>query len=256
MKTAHKSLSLILVCLASLLLFQAWAQKEKAPAHAWSYTGEEGPEHWGDLRPEYAACKNGRQQSPIDIRDARESVLAPIQFDYKPSKLRLIDNGHTIQVIYEPGSSITVGNRRYELQQFHFHHPSEEEIDGKHYDMVAHLVHSDRDGKLAVVAVLLTQGAGNPLMQLLWNHLPREKEREIEVEGVKPNAADLLPANRRYFTFPGSLTTPPCTEGVTWFVLQTPTEISSAEIAKFAELYPMNARPVQSLNGRTVMRSK
>jgi len=207
------------------------------------------------LKSEYAACRLGHRQSPIDIRDAHDADLPPIHFDYKPTALKVIDNGHTIQVNYDRNSSITIGNRRYELIQFHFHHPSEEEIEGKTYDMVVHLVHRDQDGNLAVVAVLLTKGRANAMVQELWEHLPEEKKKEALIHGVEINAADLLPADRGYYSFPGSLTTPPCAEGVSWFVLRTPTEISSTEIVQFGALYPHNARPVKPLTRRTILQT-
>ena len=194
-------------------------------------------------------------QSPIDIRDsvAKKGDLPAIVFDYKPSPLRIVDNGHTIQVNFAPGSFITVQGKRYELVQFHFHKPSEEKINGKSADMVAHLVHKDADGKIAVVAVLLKTGKTNNLVEALWKSLPSEKEKEAAVEGVQVNAADLLPDKKAaYYTFTGSLTTPPCSEDVTWFVLKTPSSISNTEVARFAQLYPMNARPTQPLNGREI----
>ena len=164
-------------------------------------------------------------QSPIDIRDgvAKKGALPVIAFDYKPSPLTIIDNGHTVQVDYAPGSFITVQGKRYELVQFHFHKPSEEKINGKSADMVAHLVHKDADGNLAVVAVLLKTGQPNKLVETLWKNLPPTKEKETTVAGVQVNATDLLPPNKAaYYTFTGSLTTPPCSEGVTWFVLKSP----------------------------------
>jgi carbonic anhydrase len=248
--------SLAFVSLVSLAILTATGQDQKTYGHGWAYSGAEGPEHWGYLKTEYGSCMRGHQQSPIDIRDAHDADLPPIHFDYKPTALKVIDNGHTIQVNYDRNSSITVGNRRYELIQFHFHHPSEEEIEGRTYDMVVHLVHRDQDGKLAVVAVLLTKGRANAMLQELWQHLPEEKEKETLIHGVEINAADLLPADRGYYSFPGSLTTPPCTEGVSWFVLKTPTEVSSAEIMQFGALYPHNARPVQPLNRRTILQTK
>jgi carbonic anhydrase len=223
--------------------------------HHWSYSGETGPAQWAALKADYSACGLGKMQSPIDIRDsvAKKGALPAIAFDYKPSPLKIIDNGHTIQVDYAPGSFITVQGKRYELVQFHFHKPSEEKINGKSADMVAHLVHKDADGNLAVVAVLLKTGQPNKLVETLWKNLPPEREKETAVEGVQVNAADLLPANKAaYYAFTGSLTTPPCSEGVTWFVLRTPTSISSTEVARFAKLYPMNARPTQPLNGREI----
>jgi carbonic anhydrase len=200
----------------------------------------------------------GKFQSPIDIRDdvAKKTDLPAIDFHYRAAPLRIIDNGHSIQVNYAPGSFITVGGKQYELVQFHFHKPSEEKINGKGYDMVAHLVHKDSDGKLAVVAVLLATGEANPLIRTLWDNPPKQKGTETAVDAVKINASDLLPKNRAYYTFPGSLTTPPCSEDVTWFVLKSPTSISADQVAQFAKSYPMNARPVQALNGREVEASK
>jgi carbonic anhydrase len=223
--------------------------------HHWSYRGSTGPAEWAALETEYTACGLGKAQSPIDIRDAdaKKSDLSPIAFDYKPSPLRIIDNGHTVQVDYAPGSSISVQGKRYDLVQFHFHRPSEEKIDGKSADMVAHLVHKDRDGNLAVVAVLLKAGGSSRLIDTLWKNVPKAKGEERVVPGVEVNAADLLPANKAaYYTFTGSLTTPPCSEGVTWFVLKTPASISQDEVVRFAHLYPMNARPTQPVNGREI----
>ena len=226
--------------------------------HHWSYQGATGPSQWAAMEHEYATCGTGKAQSPIDIQDAvaKKSDLPPIVFDYKPSPLKIIDNGHTVQVNYAPGSSITVQGKQYELVQFHFHKPSEERINGRTYDMVAHLVHKDQDGNLAVVAVLFKKAGPNKLIQTLWDALPRKKDEE-EVKSVQVNAADLLPANKSaYYTFTGSLTTPPCSEGVTWFVLKSPTAISEEEIIRFGHLYPMNARPTQPLNGREIRATK
>jgi carbonic anhydrase len=230
-----------------------------ADEHAhWSYSGPTGPEKWSTLEQDFGSCGLGKTQSPIDIRDAeaRKAALPPIDFAYQASPLRVIDNGHTIQVNYAPGSFIAVGGRRYELVQFHFHKPSEEKVNGKNYDMVAHLVHRDSAGKLAVVAVLLAKGTPNPLLDTLWSHIPTQKNEETVVEFAKINVADLLPESHAYYTFTGSLTTPPCTEGVTWLVLQHPTSVSAAQVARFGAVYPMNARPVQPRNGRTIQASR
>ena len=231
------------------------AQETEHRAH-WTYDGKDGPNQWGTLDPSYSECKLGHHQSPIDIRHAEKADLAPIQFDYAPSPLRIVDNGHTVMVTYEPGSFITIGDHRYQLKQFHFHHPSEEHINGKGFDMVLHLVHADASGNVAVVAVLMKSGKVNAGLQGVWDHLPKEKDKEATVEGVYVNAADLLPVTRGYYTFDGSLTTPPCTEGVTWFVLKKPEEISSGEVETFAKLYPDDARPTQKLEGRVVRESK
>jgi carbonic anhydrase len=227
-----------------------------AHAHEWSYEGALGPTHWGSLKPEYATCGTGHEQSPIDITSTTVTTLDSIHFDYHAFPLHIVDNGHTVQVNAAPGSAITVGGHRYELRQFHFHHPSEEHVHGHGFDMVAHLVHADSAGHLAVVAVLLTSGAAQPLIQTLWDHLPHEQGHEDAVAGTMINAAQLLPADRGYYTFAGSLTTPPCTEHVTWFVLKHPMELSTAQVATFGHRYPNDARPTQPVNGRVVKETR
>jgi carbonic anhydrase len=197
-----------------------------------------------------------RVQSPIDIQKTVKADLPPIEFDYHPSPLRIVDNGHTVQVTYAPGSSIRAGDREYALKQFHFHRPSEESIHGRHYEMSLHLVHADAEGRLAVVAVLLDRGAENALVRELWSHLPKEKEKEETDAGVQVDAARLLPADRGYYTFEGSLTTPPCSENVTWLVLKQPSPVSAEEVSQFAKLYSNDARPIQPLNGRVVKETR
>ena len=227
-----------------------------APHPHWDYDGQNGPTHWGSLDPAYRACDVGKHQSPIAINDQTPKDLPAIEFSYQPTPLKIIDNGHTIQVSYAPGSFITVNHHQYELQQFHFHHPSEEEVNGRSYPLVAHLVHKDAAGKLAVVAVLLDEGKANEVIQAIWTHLPEQQGKEVERVGLTVDATKLLPATRGYYTFTGSLTTPPCTEGVTWFVLKTPSQISGDEIALFAKHYPHNARPLQAVNRRTIVMSR
>ena len=223
------------IALGVLCTSTAVGQGEKPePEHVWSYGGSLGPTHWGDLKPEFASCKEGHRQSPIDIRNPQHADLPEIEFDYKPSPLHIVDNGHTIMINYGPRSFIRVGGKRYELKQFHFHRPSEEKINGRGFDMVVHLVHGDADGNLAVVAVLLEKGADNPLVRELWNDIPGEKEKEATLDNVQIDLTQLLPADHRYYTFPGSLTTPPCCENVTWFVLKHPVTISDAEIVRFS----------------------
>jgi carbonic anhydrase len=228
----------------------------QAEGKHWAYGGHGGPAEWGKLDQEFATCKLGKTQSPIDIRGAKPADLPAIRFDYSASPLKIIDNGHTIQVNYGPGSSIDVGGTRYELVQFHFHKPSEEKIDGKSHAMVAHLVHKGADGKLAVVAVLLDKGGANPTIDAIWKNLPKEKEKEVVVGNVTVDAAKLLPADKGYYTFQGSLTTPPCSEGVRWLVLKTPVKIADSEIVAFGKIYPMNARPTQPLNGRAIQATR
>jgi carbonic anhydrase len=231
------------------------AAQEAHPPH-WAYEGKEGPAEWGKLDSSYAACSIGHAQSPIDIKDAKKTDLPALKFDYHAVALNIIDNGHTIQVNYAPGSTLTVGEKIYTLKQFHFHHPSEEHVNGKDFSLVAHLVHADADGHLAVVAVLFEQGSANPLIDTLWKNIPSEKKKPQDIPSVSIQVQDLLPSERGYFTFAGSLTTPPCSEGVTWYVLKSHTSISPEQVAAFARIYPTNARPIQPTNGREIQQSK
>ena len=229
-----------------------------AAAHAaihWGYEGAGAPENWGRLSPEYTLCGTGQRQSPIDIRDGIRVDLEPIQFDYRPSRFRVVDNGHTVQVSLAGGSLSLLG-KSYQLIQFHFHRPSEEMVDGKAFDMVAHLVHRSDDGKLAVLAVLLERGDENPFIQTVWNNLPLEKNMEVAPPSLTLDPLQLLPENRNYYTYMGSLTTPPCSEDVLWLVLKQPQSISAEQLAIFARLYKNNARPVQPGSGRLIKESR
>ncbi len=232
------------------------AQLPKHVDHAadWSYEGSAGPDGWGQMKPEFAKCSTGSRQSPIDIRDGIKVGLDEVQFDYKSSAFRVVDNGHTVQVNVGAGNAIEVLGRRYELLQFHFHRPSEERINGKQFDMVVHLVHKDLEGRLAVVAVLLERGSALPIVQSVWNNLPLEKGDEVAAK-LPLDLSALLPAERSYFTYMGSLTTPPCSEGVLWMVMKSPVQVSAEQIGIFSRLYPMNARPIQSASGRLIKES-
>jgi len=227
-----------------------------AQEHDWDYGTEHGPAHWGHLKPEFAPCQMGHHQSPIDIATTQKADLPALELDYHPTPLRIIDNGHTVMVTYAPGSSLRVGDRQYALQQFHFHRPSEEKIHGKGYEMSVHLVHADATGHLAVVAILLEKGQEQPLIRELWRNLPKEKGKQEEHADILVDAAQLLPEKHAYYTFEGSLTTPPCTENVTWFVLKQPVSVSSSEIERFSKIYSSDARPVQPLYDRVVMESR
>lgn len=203
----------------------------------------------------YAACSAGKQQSPIDIRKAETVKLPSLRFDYKSAPLKLINNGHTVQVNFPAGSWLTIGDARYELKQLHFHRPSEERIDGRASDMVVHLVHANDKGETAVIAILLRRGAANPTIQKVWAAVPRTVGQEQEIAGVQLDPSDFLPSTKAYYTYQGSLTTPPCTEDVTWFVLETQGSVSAEQLKVFGRIFPANARPVQALNGRVVNKS-
>ncbi len=225
------------------------------PGSAWAYAGVAGPAAWGAIRPEFKLCGNGQRQSPIDIRDGIAVELETVQFDYRASDFKVIDNGHTVQVNIGNGNSIQVGGRRYELVQFHFHRPAEERINGRSFDMSLHLVHQDAEGRRAVVGLLLERGAPQPVVQTVWNNLPLEKS--IEQAGLNPmDLMQLLPSDRGYYTYMGSMTTPPCDEGVLWMVMRQPVTVSQSQLDIFARLYPMNARPLQSAAGRLIKQSE
>jgi len=251
----RQRLATIFAILGGVLLTAAVAAGMAAEVPGWGYSGADGPAKWDKLSKEYKECKTGEAQSPIDIPDAkaRKGDIAGLLFNYRSVPLTLIDNGHTIEVDYPPGSFVSIEGKHYELQSIHFHKPAEEKIDGKGYDMDAHLVHKGPDGKLSVIAVLFDAGKPNKLIKTLWDNLPKDKGKEHVVEGVKINAVDLLPIDKGYYRYAGSLTTPPCSEGVTWYVLKSPVQISAEQIARFGKIYPMNARPIQPFNDRDIL---
>ncbi len=228
---------------------------EKSPAIHWGYEGEYGPEHWGDISPEYSTCKSGERQSPIGISVTEKAKLDAINFNYYTTPLKIINNGHTIQINYGRGSYISIGNKRYDLVQFHFHSPSEHKIQGQSYAMEAHLVHKDEGGKLAVVAILMEEGKCNDFIKTLWNNIPSEEGKERLATDIKTNASQLLPKETGYYNYSGSLTVPPGHENVNWFVLKTPIEVSKTQVEKFTSLFKKTARPIQSLHGRVVRES-
>jgi carbonic anhydrase len=221
----------------------------------WSYEGDGGPANWGRLRADYAACATGKRQSPIDIRDGIRVNLEPIKFEYARTQFRIVDTGHAVRVGVGAGLGLRVMGKRFELSHLEFRRPAEERVNGRTYDMSVHLVHRSDDGQIAVVAVLLEKGAEHPLIQTLWDNLPLEPDLEVAPEAaIDLNV--LLPENRAYWTYMGSLTTPPCTEGVLWMVLKQPVQVAAEQVAIFARVFRSNARPVQPGNGRLVKESR
>jgi len=229
-----------------------------ANAHSvhWGYTGKEGPEFWGDLAPKYTMCKEGSSQSPINITKKdilKTDALEPIKFNYNTSASEIVNNGHSIQVNVKPGSSIKIDGKSFELKQFHFHSPSENTIDGKYFPLEAHFVHVAKDGSIAVVAVLYENGRENFYIKKIWEKMPRKKAKEkFKLSAQIIN--ELLPKDKKYYRFSGSLTTPPCSEGVRWFVLKQHPEVSMKEVMEFTHiLHHPNNRPTQLLNARKVL---
>jgi carbonic anhydrase len=219
----------------------------------WDYEGKHGATHWGALEGGQT-CGLGKKQSPIDIKDAnaKPADLPALQFKYGSISPSIVNNGHTIQVNVPAGNSVQVGDQSYELLQFHFHTPSEERINGKQTAMVAHFVHKNAAGQLGVVGVLLQSGKGGSGFDRVLENLPARAGQTVTVQDLSLNLADLLPKERVYYAFEGSLTTPPCSEGVNWMVLKQPVTVSAAGLKAFRGLYKLNARPVQPLNGREV----
>ncbi len=233
----------------------AGAHAAQAGHEHWSYKGTAGPQTWGGLKPEFTLCGSGQRQSPIDIRGGLPVDLDPVRFNYQASPFGVVDNGHTVQANVAPGNHIEVGGKRFELVQFHFHRPSEERIDGRQFELSVHLVHKDDQGRLAVVAVLMDKGPPQAVVQKVWNNLPLEKNEEMAAR-VPLDVSEILPTDRRYFTYMGSLTTPPCSEGVQWIVMRQPVTMSPEQIDLFARIYPMNSRPVQQASGRRILQSQ
>lgn len=220
----------------------------------WAYEGETGPQAWGKLKPDFNLCAIGKRQSPINIEDGNtlQGPAEPVQFAYAPSNGTVVNNGHTIQVDVQGENAITVRGSTYRLLQFHFHTPSEEQINFKRFPMVAHLVHKNNEGQLAVVAVLLQEGEANPMIDKVWTYMPLDANDRVRMPQALLDVNGLLPKDQRYYQFMGSLTTPPCTEGVLWMVMKQPMTISKGQYKLFTQLYPNNARPVQPINGRPV----
>ncbi len=231
---------------------QSHAASHGGKAVHWSYSGEEGPAHWGDLSEDYAAC-NGKNQSPINLTGFIEADLKPIEFTYHAGGKEILNNGHTIQINYKEGSRIVVDGITFWLKQFHFHAPSENQIDGQSYPMEVHLVHASKEGHLAVIGVMVVEGAENKTLTQAWSHIPAKAGNHHALL-VPVAAAGLLPAKRDYYRFNGSLTTPPCSEGVRWLVMKEPITASKKQIETFTRvMHHPNNRPIQPTYARPVL---
>lgn len=244
-----------LVTFAPVLMSACLATTTLAAGNShWGYSGHEGPEHWGELDSQYTVCATGKNQSPINLTGLIEADLLPIDFSYEAGGNEMLNNGHTIQVNYKVGSHITLNGHAYELKQFHFHSPSENTINGKSFPMEAHLVHADKEGNLAVIALMFEEGKSNNILQAAWGQMPAHKG-DSQTLNTNLNVDKLLPANRDYYRFNGSLTTPPCTEGVTWLVMRETVSISKQQIEQFSRvMHHPNNRPVQAINARAILK--
>lgn len=200
-------------------------------------------------------CESGQRQSPIDITATTRQALAPLNFAYSPAPLKIADDGHTVRVRFANGSQLQIGKQRYTLQQFHFHTPGGDRIAGEEFPMAAHVLHKSQSGQLLAVVVLFRIGAENALLDTLLPLIPEHPDGDHLHAQTRVDASALLPANRSYYRYPGSLTAPPCTEGVDWIVLKQPLELSAAQLARYRQRFADNARAVQPLHQRTVLES-
>ena len=243
------------ICAIALVGFGGFfpANSFASAAVHWGYSGENGPEHWGELADEFIMCAQGKNQSPINLTNFVEADLAPLEFAYKTVVTEILNNGHTVQVNYAPGGMMMIDGMTFELKQFHFHAPSENHIKGQSFPMEAHFVHADKEGNLAVIALMFEEGESHPVIEALWKQLPVHEgdthTLEIEVDPLK-----LLPQDTDYYRFNGSLTTPPCSEGVRWFVMKQAVSVSPEQVEAFSHaLHEPNNRPVLPVNARSVL---
>ncbi len=218
----------------------------------WSYTGETGPENWSKLSPEYAACGNGLNQSPIDISETVAAELEALQFNYESSSTVIVNNGHTLQINVGPGSRMRAGGEDFQLVQLHFHSPSEHQIKGELFPLEGHFVHQNKSGALAVVGVLFRSGERNFDLARFGEAAPKELNKPIPIE-VDFSDLELYHDHEFYYRYNGSLTTPPCTEGVRWYVLKEPGHIAPEQAAQFVKLIGEDARGPQPVNARIVL---
>jgi carbonic anhydrase len=249
-------LTLLGAAAAACPVCSAFAE-EQPGAHAgahWTYQGAAGPENWGELSADFKVCSLGMEQTPIDLKSSIRAETGLVEPAFQPMPLKIHNNGHTIQVHCAEGSHSAISGQKFGLVQFHFHHPSEHLLSGKATEMELHFVHKSEDGRLAVLGVFIRQGQENAALAPIWAAMPRGAGEPLLV-GSTIDPAALLPANRQYFRYKGSLTTPPCSEGVLWTVFRDPIEASAQQIRQFAELFPVNARPAMPLNSRFLLES-
>ena len=248
-----KITSTLLSATVALTLFTTLSIAKDSNAH-WGYTGHEGPASWGELSPKYKICGMGKNQSPINVTTSLDADLAAIAPEYKSASKEILNNGHTIQVNVEAGSTLSVDGITFELKQFHFHTPSENHIDGKSFPLEAHFVHLDKEGNIAVLALMFEEGEENKALSKVWEKMPKKANEKSELKFSDISKA-LLPENKEYYRFNGSLTTPPCSEGVRWLVLKTPVSISKAQVEAFLHtMQHPNNRPIQATNARMIIK--
>ena len=225
-----------------------------AQAPSWSYAGKSGPINWGRLDPANSACSQGREQSPVDIRGARaDKGLTPLDFHFLSGPVTMENTGNQIVAHIRPGGTLTAEGVQYQLQDIVFHHPSEHPVKGQFTDMDLDMMYKSADGKAAAVSVRLTleRGSANAIIASLWEHMPAAPGGKEEVS-EPVNMGGLLPPDRSYWTYTGSLTNPPCTEGVRWYILEQPLSVSREQVRQFVSMFRINSRPLQETRGRKI----
>lgn len=252
-------------CNISLSIAASAAQNishQKVHQAHWGYDAENGPERWGELNHDWVLCAEGRHQAPIDLSGAEQAKFDEMKLEFPSAGLTIvhqtnvfdvIDNGHTIQINYDQGETFEIGSESYDLRQYHFHAPSEHTVNGRHYPMEMHLVHTSKDKKLAVIGVFIEDGRHNAAFDIIWSNLPQKTGQEVHLEKVQVDIDDMLPENKTTYRYSGSLTTPPCSEGVRWFVFVEPIQLSGNQIKVFRKIFHGNNRPTQPLNDRTLL---
>ncbi len=251
----------LLVSLSVLVGFALHGIANENDGHEpqWGYEGGTGPLHWGGMEQDHdkhLLCRDGVRQSPIDIGKVLGFESLRLQSHYFETPVQIIRNSHTVLLKYEQGSYIEWGDEVFELIQFHFHHPSEHRVSGRSYPMEIHFVHKTESQEYVIIGVLVKFGSYNPHVQKVWDLIPDEIDKETIYENTRLRANHFLPSSKKYFHYAGSLTTPPCTENVTWLVLEEPIEISEKQLAQFQKYIDHNARPIQKPHHRIVVKLK
>jgi len=248
-----KIISVSLSALSAVILTStSYASGDKS---GWGYTGDTAPIHWGSLNKKFSICSNGKLQTPINIVPTKDIDLKPLKFDYNTNSTDVINNGHTIQVNIAGGSNLLIDGKKYELKQFHFHTPSENNINGQQYPLEAHFVHVSKDGKIAVVAVMFKNGEKNQILAKIWDKFPLKETQNVSINLSSNDIKNIMPKNKDYYKFVGSLTTPPCTEGVKWNVFKTVVTISKEQVKQFFDTFGhSNNRPIQNKNNRIIFK--
>lgn len=242
------------ICIAAIstVIFNPSPSLAQEDEPQWGYGGAFNPTHWNELSSEFESCELGRDQSPVNVNMTDEGEPAEMEFNYQPTAVKVVDLVNTIQVEgYKSDNTVNIEGEVYQLVQFHFHTPSEHQIDNESSAMELHLVHQNDAGELAVVGVMMEPGEENATIASIWDAIPNNDKADGD-SSINIDAASLLPEDRTFVSYAGSLTTPPCSEGVSWNLMLEPIEISLEQIETFQSLHPYNARPIQPLNGRSL----